>query len=85
MKRLKKAKLSNISVQRKEALSTKAKFKLVFNKLIVVPLTVICRATIPCVEEKLWSRSRAMLNPFFGVLLILVASESKSHFLLTFF
>jgi hypothetical protein len=69
--------IDNIKVERKEPLSWKAMIKQVFNKIIITPLTVVCRATIPCCEEKMWSRSRACLNPFFGVLLILVASESK--------
>jgi hypothetical protein len=76
-KRSYKKLIDNIKVERKEPLSLKAMIKHVFNKIIVVPLTVVCRATIPCCEEKLWSRGRACLNPFFGVLLILLASESK--------
>lgn len=42
------------------------------------PLEFICRATIPCCDEKHWSRKRASVNPFFGMLTILIASERKS-------
>lgn len=76
-KRSYKKLIDNIKVERKEPLSVKQMIKHVFNKIIVTPLTVMCRATIPCCEEKMWSRGRACLNPFFGVLLILLASESK--------
>lgn len=41
---------------------------------INTPLDLMCKATIPCCDEKRWSRKRATVNPFFGLLVFLIAT-----------
>lgn len=59
--------------------SDKAKLtcKQVFNTVVVRPLDFVCRLTIPCCDEKHWSRTYASFNPFFGVLTMLVGTGCK--------
>lgn len=54
----------------------------IFKTVVVVPLDFVCRATIPCCDEKQWSRTRAAFNPLFGVLTMLIGTGCKFLFVL---
>lgn len=70
-----------LKVERKEqGESAFASCRHVFNRVIVRPLDFVCKITIPCCDEKHWSRRRAAVNPLCGLLIFLIASQRKcSH------
>jgi hypothetical protein len=70
---------NELKVERKDPNeSTLSCVRQLFKKVVVRPLDFVCKATIPCCDEKHWSRKRASVNPFFGLLTFLIASQCKS-------
>ena len=66
---------NELKVERKDPNeSTLSCVRQLFKKVVVRPLDFVCKATIPCCDEKHWSRKRASVNPFFGLLTFLIAS-----------
>ena len=68
-------KQSELKVERKDQNGEAfASLRHVFNKIVVRPLDFVCKITIPCCDEKHWSRGRASVNPLCGLLTFLIAS-----------